>query len=114
MLATGALFEPTLQTIDWPQLFGYESVNFIASEMQIHLFVVTVFIAFVSPFGGYLFNGLKRIMRQSQSGITMIKGGVIDRLDCIIITGCFLIIYLSFMVYRSGPPETSTVIDMVA
>ena len=72
----------------------------MASNFQLHLLALTVFIAFVAPFGGFLFSGLKRAMRQSSLGITMFKGGVIDRLDCIIITGCFMLFYLTSLVYK--------------
>lgn len=99
----------------WPTIFGYEPVFFVASEFQIHLFVITVFIAFISPFGGFLFSGLKRALRQSSLGIAMFKGGVIDRLDCIVITGCFLLAYISMLVYSNpeGMDPTSYVLDMI-
>ena len=46
----------------------------------------------------------------------MFKGGVIDRLDCIIITGCFMLVYISMLVYKnqSGADPTSSVIEMIA
>jgi len=31
----------------------------------------------------------------------MYKGGVIDRLDCIIITGCFMLVYINMLVYKN-------------
>jgi len=91
-----------------------EPVSFVASEVQLHLFVITVFIAFIAPFGGFLFAGLKRAMRQSHLSISIFKGGVIDRLDCIIITGCFMLIYLNLLVYKDEAPSVSSVLDMVS
>jgi|Transcript_42220 phosphatidate cytidylyltransferase len=91
-----------------------EPITFVASELQLHLFVITVFIAFIAPFGGFLFAGLKRAMRQSHLSISIFKGGVIDRLDCIIITGCFVLIYMNMLVIRNEVPEVSAVLDMVA
>ena len=82
-------------------MFGLEPAYFVASAAQIHLFIITLFIAFVSPFGGFLYSGLKRALRANQLGMTMIKGGVIDRLDCLIVTGCFLLIYVSMLVYKN-------------
>ena len=111
--AQGPIYEKNLQTITWTSQFGMEPLNFVASELQLHLFVITIFIAFVAPFGGFLFAGLKRAMRQSQIGITMFKGGVIDRLDCIIITGCFMHVYINMLVYKNQVPEISAVLDMV-
>lgn len=114
-LAQGPLYEKNLQTLMWTKsLFGLEEpVSFVASELQLHLFVITVFVAFVSPFGGFFFAGLKRAMRQSQLSISIFKGGVIDRLDCIIITGVFLLIYLTMLVIKNEAPDVSTVLDMV-
>ena len=111
------MFTKSLQTIEWVKYFGMqEPIVFVASEFQVHLFVITVFIAFVAPFGGFLFSGLKRALRQSQLGITMFKGGVIDRLDCIIITGCFMLIYINMLVYKrqTGEDPTSSVLEMVS
>lgn len=61
--ASGPIIVKTMQTLTWTKSFGIEPVSFVASELQLHLFVITVFIAFVSPFGGFLFSGLKRAMR---------------------------------------------------
>ena len=113
-LATGPIFEKNLQTLRWPQAFGFEPIEFVASQLQLHLFVITIFVAFVAPFGGFLFAGLKRAMRSSQLSITVYKGGVIDRLDCILITGCFMLIYMSMLVYKDLTPEVSSVLDMVS
>lgn len=33
--------------------------------------------------------------------MTFIKGGVIDRLDCLIVMGCFLCIYVSMLAYKN-------------
>ena len=116
ILAQGPLYEKTMQTIVLPEFLGMEPIYLIASEMQLHLFIITIFIAFIAPFGGFLFSGLKRALRQSQLGITMFKGGVIDRLDCIIITGCFMLVYITMLVYKyqSGADPTSHVLDMVS
>lgn len=46
--------------------------------------------------------------------ISIFKGGVIDRLDCIIITGCFMLIYLNLVVYKNEVPNVSSVLDMVS
>ena len=44
----------------------------------------------------------------------MFKGGVIDRLDCMIVTGCFLLIYVNMLVYRQeGKSSYDQVMQMV-
>lgn len=52
-------------------------------------------------------------MRQSHLSISIFKGGVIDRLDCIVITGCFMLMYLNLVVYKNEVPSVSSVLDMV-
>lgn len=38
-------------------------ITFTASQIQIHLLIMTVFIAFIAPFGGFFVAGLKRALR---------------------------------------------------
>jgi len=76
--------------------------------------VITLFIAFIAPFGGFLYSGLKRALRANQLGMTLHKGGVIDRLDCLIVTGCFLMIYVNLLIYKNdGKSNYEHVIEMV-
>jgi phosphatidate cytidylyltransferase len=64
------------------------------------MFVFTVFIAFFAPFGGFFVSGLKRALKHKQLGLTLHKGGVIDRLDCAIILGFFMLVYVHGFIYR--------------
>jgi hypothetical protein len=79
-------------------LFG--DFKFTASPVQIHLFVITAYIAIVSPFGALFFTVLKRSLKADQLGKTLINGGVIDRADCLLVTGLFIFIYVGFIVYK--------------
>lgn len=45
--------------------------------------------------------GLKRALRAENLGLTFHHGGVIDRLDCYIVTGFFLVIYISAIAYKA-------------
>lgn len=65
-----------------------------------HLFVITCFIAIVAPFGALFFTALKRALKAEQLGQIFTNGGVIDRVDCLLITGLFLFIYINFIVYQ--------------
>ena len=49
-------------------------------------------------------------------GKTFFKGGVIDRLDCLIVTGFFLLIYVNNLVYEGmgDQDRRSSVIEMVS
>ena len=90
-VASGALFtEQTYKLLDF---------TFVAKPAQIHLFVIALFIALIAPFAGFFVAGLKRALRAEQLGLSFQKGGVIDRLDCVIVTGFFLFIYIKNIVY---------------
>ena len=57
-LAEGPLYTKSLE-----QTLSFNGILVASSEFELHLLVITVFIAFVAPFGGFLFSGLKRAMR---------------------------------------------------
>lgn len=89
--STGPLFQRATYTIS--------GIDIQACPAQLHLLVITCFVAFVAPFGGFFVSGLKRALRRPQLGHTF-KMGVIDRVDCILVTGFFLIIYIAWVVYE--------------
>ena len=91
---------------------GIGSFEFTASQVQIHLFIITLFIALIAPFGGFFVAGLKRALRANQLGLTLHKGGVIDRIDCILCTGFFLCIYINVLVYYVESDPKSQVKQM--
>ena len=78
--------------------FGCCQFNFTASPVQIYMFVLTMFVAFISPFGGFLIAGLKRALRSKQRH--RLHGGVIDRLDCILVVGFFMLMFVPRIVYN--------------
>ena len=92
-----ALYKQKLN--NW-QLGPLGDYQFIASPLQIHLFWITSFIAIVAPFGALFFTALKRALKAEQIGRVFINGGVIDRVDCLLIVGLFLYVYISFIVYQ--------------
>jgi phosphatidate cytidylyltransferase len=59
-----------------------------------HMFVFTCVIALIAPFGGFFVSGLKRAFKHEQLGLTLHKGGVIDRLDCAVVLGFFMLVYV--------------------
>lgn len=80
-----------------------------------HLFFVTLFIAFVAPFGGSILSAIKLAMRKSRLGnttATLYKSSVFDCLHCVIFTGIFMLCYLNLLVYKQE--DASTVLDKVA
>ena len=70
--------------------------------MAVHLFILTLFIALIAPFAGFFVAGLKRALRSDRLGVTLHKGGVIDRIDCILVTGFFLMVYMNVIMNSSN------------
>lgn len=64
-----------------------------------HIFWITCFIALVAPFGALFFTAMKRMLKAEQLGQIFTNGGVVDRVDCLIIMGLFLYIYIQYVVY---------------
>jgi CDP-diglyceride synthetase len=65
-----------------------------------HLFIITAFIAIVAPFGALFYSALKRALKAEQFSEMLTNGGVIDRVDGILITGLFLFIYINYIIYQ--------------
>ena len=111
MTANGPMFQVTQKTMNFGESIG--SFEFTASQVQIHLLIMTVFIAIIAPFGGFFVAGLKRALRANQLGVTLHKGGVIDRIDCILCTGFFMIIYIYVLVYQVEADPKSQVKQLI-
>jgi phosphatidate cytidylyltransferase len=65
-----------------------------------HLFAITCFVSLVAPLGSFFISGVKRALKLESLGGTLYQGGVIDRLDCILILGLFLFIYVNSVIYK--------------
>jgi len=60
----------------------------------VHIFWITCFIAVVAPFGALFFTAMKRMLKAEKLGKIFTSGSVVDRVDCLIVTGLFLYIYI--------------------
>lgn len=94
---SGALFK---QQFNHWQLGVFGDYKFEASQLQMHLFMITLFVAVVAPFGAIFFTALKHALKAEQLGKILSNSGVIDRVDCLIITGLFMFIYIQLIVYK--------------
>jgi CDP-diglyceride synthetase len=92
-IAEGELFDANNFDLNLGEFGTY---HLIYSQIQIYLFVLTLFVAFITPFGGFAIAGLKRVLRPRANSF---HGKVIDRLDCILIMGFFLLIFIKKIVY---------------
>ena len=71
-------------------------LNYMAKDTSIHnALAVGTFISLVSPFGGFLASVVKRA-HEKKDFATYIPGhgGVVDRLDCQVMTAPFIYFYL--------------------
>eukprot|EP00347_Sterkiella_histriomuscorum_P009555 403340757 len=92
------VFVPRLEVFDMG-IFGEFSINI--APVQIHAFVITLWVAFIAPFGGFLASGFKRAFKVKDFADKIPgHGGVTDRFDCKILTGAFIFFYLTQIVYR--------------
>jgi len=105
-LAEGGLFEK--HNVDL-SLGNFGTLNISYSQVQIYLFVLTLFVAFISPFGGFAVAGLKRAMRSSHKHVK--HGLVVDRLECLIVVGFFMMIFIARIVYQEK--DISQVASMI-
>jgi phosphatidate cytidylyltransferase len=82
------------------ELGAFGDYQFVASPIKVHLGFITAFIALVAPFGALFFTALKYSLHAEQLGKIFANGGIIDRVDCLLICGLFLFIYIHFIVYQ--------------
>jgi len=61
------------------------------SPFDFHTIIIGTFISWISPFGGFFASGLKRAFRVKDFGAVIPgHGGIVDRLDCEVLTGLFI------------------------
>ena len=69
------------------------------NEFCIHVLILVLFASIIAPFGGFFASGLKRALGIKDFSDTIPgHGGVVDRLDCMMLMMVFLFIYLSEIV----------------
>jgi CDP-diglyceride synthetase len=71
-----------------------------------HAFILAMYISLVSPFGGFFASAVKRAYGAKDFGSLIPgHGGIIDRLDCQIVTAPFVYLYLNnlFTITDSNP-----------
>jgi len=74
---------------------GIVNHHFKMSEMQIHALILSLFTSLVSPFGGFFASGFKRAIKVKDfAAIIPGHGGITDRMDCQVLTGTFVYVYV--------------------
>jgi phosphatidate cytidylyltransferase len=63
-----------------------------------HLNAIGLYVSLVAPFGGFLASSVKRNFGQKDFGTMMPgHGGLVDRLDCQLLTAPFVYLYLTYL-----------------
>lgn len=69
-----------------------------ASTTSAQLNVIGLYVSLLAPFGGFLASSVKRNFGQKDFGTMMPgHGGLVDRLDCQLITAPFVYLYLNYL-----------------
>lgn len=78
------------------------------APVQIHSFMIALFACTLAPFGGFFASGFKRAFKIKDFGNSIPgHGGITDRFDCQIMMAMFTYVYLSIIVFKSGPTVDS-------
>lgn len=97
-------------------------INAFACD-QLHSIVFSMFASFISPFGGFYASAIKRTYNLKDfDSVIPGHGGVMDRMDCQLITACFTSVYyntfirydVAMMTYLAGFTVSHAVIVYAA
>lgn len=77
-------------------ILGYVGLEKIhTSPLQLHSVILSCFAGFIAPFGGFFASGFKRAFKIKDFGDSIPgHGGVTDRMDCQILMGLFVYVYV--------------------
>eukprot|EP00545_Synedropsis_sp_CCMP1620_P009528 CAMPEP_0119004594 /NCGR_PEP_ID=MMETSP1176-20130426/1236_1 /TAXON_ID=265551 /ORGANISM="Synedropsis recta cf, Strain CCMP1620" /LENGTH=384 /DNA_ID=CAMNT_0006956321 /DNA_START=40 /DNA_END=1194 /DNA_ORIENTATION=+ len=90
-----AIFTVALSKPLWMLTMGGGDAPPIAKTQ---LFLLAAYVSLVAPFGGFLASTVKRTFGAKDFGAIMPgHGGLVDRLDCQLVTAPFIYLYLTFM-----------------
>lgn len=108
------VFLPTMYDIPATiaQFIGRSQIELY--PIQLHSIWFSIFASVVSPFGGFYASAIKRTygLKDFDSVIPG-HGGVMDRMDCQLITICFTTVYFNTFI-RSQSPSVAMILNLVA
>ncbi|KAG7386411.1 phosphatidate cytidylyltransferase [Phytophthora pseudosyringae] len=81
--------------------------------IQLHSIWFAIFASVVSPFGGFYASAIKRTYNLKDfDSVIPGHGGVMDRMDCQLITNCFTTVYFNTFI-RSSTPSVAMILNLV-
>lgn len=73
------------------------------SEFNLHLWALTLFASLIAPFGGFFASGIKRGLEiKDFADLIPGHGGILDRLDCLILMTIFVYVYMKELIQYDG------------
>lgn len=97
----------TLATIGVSYPLYQRIISSTSSEKEVwmHALAMATYISLVSPFGGFLASIVKRAHgKKDFANWIPGHGGVVDRLDCQVVTAPFVYLYLSTVMTKQASP----------
>lgn len=95
-------------------LFGLV-VKFTITNIQCHTFFMALFASLIAPLGGLFASGFKRSIKIKDFADTIPgHGGVTDRMDCELLNGAFVYVYLSQFVFYDGAKIVDNLIKKIS
>ncbi|ETL40805.1 hypothetical protein, variant 1 [Phytophthora nicotianae] len=86
----------------------------VFAYLQLHSFWFAIFASVVSPFGGFYASAIKRTYKLKDfDSVIPGHGGVMDRMDCQLITNCFTTVYFNTFI-RSPTPSVAMILNLVS
>ncbi|KAL4086652.1 hypothetical protein PRIC1_013714 [Phytophthora ramorum] len=93
-------------------LIGRSQIQLL--PIQFHSIWFAIFASVVSPFGGFYASAIKRTYNLKDfDSVIPGHGGVMDRMDCQLITNCFTTVYFNTFI-RSSTPSVALILNLVA
>jgi len=80
--------------------YHFQNFTIRAMPIQFHSVIIAIFASLIAPFGGFFASGFKRALSiKDFSNLIPGHGGILDRIDCQIVMGTFIYVYLKSFVF---------------
>ena len=84
------------------------------TNIQCHTFIIGLFASLIAPLGGLFASGFKRSIKIKDFADTIPgHGGVTDRMDCELLNGAFVYVYLSQFVFFDGAKIVDKIVKKI-
>ena len=89
-------------------------IRLSVTNIQCHTLIIGLFASLIAPLGGLFASGFKRSLKIKDFADTIPgHGGVTDRMDCELLNGAFVYVYLSQFVFFDGAKIVDNIIKKI-